>query len=33
MAAVASAAHPDAVSDPNAIEFMAGGFTDWWRYR
>lgn len=24
---------PDAVSDANVIQFMGGGFTDWWRYR
>lgn len=24
---------PEAFSDPKVIEFMDGGFTDWWRYR
>jgi hypothetical protein len=24
---------PDAFIDPSVIEFMEGGFTDWWRYR
>jgi len=27
------AERPGAVFDPNVIEFMEGGFTDWWRYR
>jgi hypothetical protein len=25
--------NPDAILDPAVIEFMGGGFTDWWRYR
>ena len=24
---------PEAVLDPQVLEFMDGGFTDWWRYR
>jgi len=24
---------PEVISDPQVIEFMDGGFTDWWRYR
>lgn len=24
---------PEAFSDPKVIEFLNGGFTDWWRYR